>query len=626
MLTSIVSKRDVSKCVTLLRLALLLFVFTASLPNAHAFGNGKQEGSQNEIDIKDPLTIRARFQPSSVEAGGTAELIMELDLAKGFHAYADRFKLIIESPDDLKLDQYKVSPIVPFKDSVSKSMKDGVEGKAVLRAVIEVPTGAKPGAVEAKIKFSYQACTSEFCLFPKTLIVKTPLTIRGAASVVAAAPVAAAAPLSATDSGAELKSALERGLPSALLMMFVVGFLTALTPCIYPMIPITLAVLGVRAPRGGQKPSVWRSFSIAVVYVLGLAVTYSTLGVIAASTGSLFGSALSNIYVVTVIAVIFVAMGLGMFGLFEIQAPAFIRNRLGTGESKGGYIGAFSTGLIAGIVASPCIGPVLVSVLAFIAQTQNKTLGFLLLFSFALGMGMIFIVLGLSGNLLTRLPKAGGWMEGVKFLFGTIMIGMAFYYIQPIYPKWLFLALLGIAGIMISSFYGAFDPLEHPPTNTSRFRRGAMLALFLFGTAFAIAGTMMRLGLLDRVAAPVAAAPAASASAIVWKTYTPADFEAAIASGKPVMIDFMAEWCGACKELEELTYPKVAGDMNKFVLFKVDATESTPEIDAYTSKYNIVGLPTLLFFNSKGQALPELSLTGFEEAGAFAKRLEAALK
>jgi thiol:disulfide interchange protein DsbD len=637
---SILGFYRVSKCDTSLRLALGFFLLLATLvvcqPQALAFGNGKQVGSQNEIDIKDPLTVRARFQPSTVEAGGTAELIMEMDLASGFHAYADRFKLVIESPDDFKLDQYKVTPIVPFKDAVSKSMKEGIEGKAVLRAVIEVPIGTKPAAIESQIRFTYQACTSEFCLFPKTLIVKTPLTIRGSESAAAAASAAtvAAAPGAppAADSGADLKSALERGLPSALLLMFVVGFLTALTPCIYPMIPITLAVLGVRAPRGGEKPSLWRSFSIAVVYVLGLAVTYSTLGVIAASTGSLFGSALSNVYVVTVIAIIFIAMGLGMFGLFEVQAPAFIRNRLGTGaspgQSRGGYLGAFSTGLVAGIVASPCIGPVLVSVLAFIAQTQNKTLGFLLLFSFALGMGIIFIVLGLSGNLLARLPKAGGWMEGVKFLFGMIMIGMAFYYIQPIYPKWLFLALLGVAGIMIASFYGAFDPLEHPPTNAQRFRRGAMLALFLFGTAFAIAGTMMRLGLLDRVAAPVASstAPGSSSSPIVWKTYTPADFDAAVASGKPVIIDFMAEWCGACKELEELTYPNVAADMNKFVLFKVDATESTDEINAYTTKYNIVGLPTLLFFQAGGKALPELSLTGFEEAGAFAKRLDAALK
>ena len=617
--------RIVSKCDTSLRTFFILlaaFSVMTGVCHAHAFGNGKREGSQNEIDIKDPLTARVRFQPSSVEAGGTAEIIMELDLAAHFHAYADRFKLVIESPDDLKLDQYKVSPIVPFKDSVTKSMKDGIEGKAVLRALVEVPAGAKAGAVDAQIRFTYQACTSEYCLFPKTRILKAPLEIRGPAAPVASASGSAPVAANSSDSGIQLKGALEKGLPSALLLMFVVGFLTALTPCIYPMIPITLAVLGVRAPRGGQKPSLWRSFSIAVVYVLGLAVTYSTLGVIAASTGSLFGSALSNVYVVTAIAVIFVAMGLGMFGLFEVQAPAFIRNRIGTGEARGGYLGAFSTGLVAGIVASPCIGPVLVSVLAFIAQTQNKTLGFLLLFTFALGMGMIFIVLGLSGNLLSRLPKAGNWMEGVKFLFGTIMIGMAFYYIQPIYPQWLFLALLGIAGILLSSFYGAFDPLIHPITNASRFRRGLMLALFLFGTAFAIYGTMTRLGLLERPAA----AAVASSEPIVWRTYTPADFDAAIASGKPVMIDFMAEWCGACKELEELTYPKVAADMNKFVLFKVDATESTDEITAYTTKYNIVGLPTLLFFNSKGQALTDLSLTGFEDAEKFGKRLQEALK
>lgn len=594
------------------RLTLILLSFAVLPAFAQAAGFGSNTPSANNVN---PLTARARFQPSFVEAGGTAEIIIELDLAKGFHAYSDRFKLVIESPDDLKLDQYKVAPVVPFKDAVSKSLKDGVEGRAILRATVEVPLGTKAEKLEAQLKLTYQACTSEFCLFPKSVSLSAPIEIHGGVKPAAVLP--ASATVATDDSG--LKSALQGGLFTAFAFMFLIGFMTSLTPCIYPMIPITLAVLGVRAPRGGEKPSVWRSFSISVVYVLGLATTYSLLGVVAATTGGLFGAALANPYVVTVIALIFFAMGIGMYGLFEVQAPAFIRNRLGGASNTGGYPGAYMTGLVAGVIASPCIGPVLVSVLAYIAQTQNVTLGFSLLFSFALGMGVIFIVLGLFGNLLARLPRAGGWMDGVKYLFGTIMIGMAFYYIKPIYPAWLFVTLLGVAAFLLASFFGAFDPLETPVTHTARLRKGLMLAVFFIGVLITAGGLLSKLNLI-----PAAQVATVKTESLPWKPYTEAAFGDALKSGKPVLIDFMAEWCGACTELEELTYPKLIPQMNEFILFKVDATTSTPEIDAVTNKFGVSGLPTLLFFDKQGQALKSLTLTGFEDAEAFGKRLSQA--
>ena len=625
-----ISKRD-SLAVLLLSVFILVCFLTLAGTSqalaASSFGGGS---ANTEIDIKDPMTATARFQPSAVEAGGTVELSVALTLTKGFHAYADRFKITIESPDDLKIDQYRVAPLTSFKDAVSKSMKDGVENSATLKATIEVPSGYKAGQYLPQIKIVYQACTPAFCLFPKTLSLKVPLEVSGAAQ--AAAPTsgkaAEAAPPSSDASTIQLKAALDKGLFSALILMFIVGFLTSLTPCIYPMIPITLAVLGVRAPHKGEKPSHWRSVSISIVYVLGLAVTYSTLGVVAASTGGLFGSALSNIWVVSVIAVLFVAMGLGMFGLFEVQAPAFIRNRIGNSPAKGGYVGAFATGLVAGVIASPCIGPVLVSVLAFIAQTQNQLLGFMLLFSFALGMGLLFIILGVSGSLLARLPRAGSWMEIVKYFFGTIMIAMAFYYIQPLYPKWLFLSLLGVAGAMLGSFYGAFDPLTNF-NGSARLKKGGMIILFTVGVALLVGGVAQKLGLVSSTALQ-AATPVATANSPlpIFKPYSDAAFEEAKKSGKPIMLDFMAEWCGACKELEAQTYPvpEVSGLMNQFTMFKIDATESTDEISRITTKFGIIGLPTLMFYNAKGEAKPDLSLTGFEDAPGFAKRLKSAME
>jgi thiol:disulfide interchange protein DsbD len=402
-----------------------------------------------------PLKAQARFEMLKADAKeGT--VIVEIQLVEPYKAYADRFKLVVEEPADATLEPFQLTPIVQFMDTFTKKMKDGIKHQGTMTAKLSLKS-ADPKAL--KLKLTYQACTTEHCLFPKNVALTPTIMLK---SSVAEGPGSdkpshrePAAETESTTAAAgggstEFEKALSGGLLSAVLFMVVAGFLTSLTPCIYPMIPITLAILGASDRRTGVRkqgegPSKFRSFFISVIYVLGIATTYSILGVTAASTGALFGSALSNVYVVSVLAVLFVIMGLSMYGLFEIQAPAFIRDRMGQGKSQAGYAGAYFTGLAAGVVASPCIGPVLVSVLAYIAQTQDKMLGLVLLFSFAMGMGVLFIALGTSSFLLDKVPKAGSWMDGVKFIFGTTMIAMAIYYVAPVYPDWAVRALVGIA-------------------------------------------------------------------------------------------------------------------------------------------------------------------------------------
>jgi thiol:disulfide interchange protein DsbD len=597
-------------------LIVLSFVFSFGLPfQAHAFGENK--GQSAEI-LTDPLTARARLQPSKLEAGGTTDLLIDLELADTYHAYLDRFKLVIESPDDLKLAPFKVSPIVKFTDTVTKSEKEGVSGKSVMKALIEVPVGFNAGSHVAKFKLTYQACTDEHCLFPKTISVQAPFTVVSGTTGAAASvgPATTTTPL-APSTPSDFQSALSKGLFSAFLLVFVVGFLTALTPCIYPMIPITLAVLGARSKEQSQL----KSFSIAVVYVLGIALTYAILGVVAASTGALFGSALSNIWVVTGLALIFVAMGLSMYGFFEIQAPAFIRNKLGAARTSSGYGGAFATGLIAGVVASPCVGPVLVSVLAYIAQTKSLYLGFFLLFTFAIGMGLPFLVLGMSSSLINKIPKAGPWMESVKFVFGTVMVGMAFYYIKPLYPVWLFHLLLGLAIIMVASVFGAFDPDSHANLRL-RLRKGMMLAAFFIGVAFSTVGVLAFAGVNIQ---PSSLAVSEKIEHLAWKPYSLGAVEEAQKNGKPVLIDFTAEWCGACKELERYTFSdaRVREASQKYELLRFDATEDTPAVKEVLSRYGVIGLPTLLFYDKNGKARTEQTVTGFEKADQFLQRMQA---
>ena len=589
------------------------------------FGQGKIDASA-ALDNQDPLSISTSLQPSRVEAGGTTELVIQLNLADGFHAYLDRFKLNIDSPDDLKLAQLKISPIVSFMDVVSKKMKDGIKGKATLRALIEIPPGFSAGDRPIKAKLVYQACTHDFCLFPKTKIVETPLTVIDTSMAAAGAlsPSSGVVPARETRSSEiELHDALKKSAASAFLFVFVVGLLTSFTPCIYPMIPITLAVLGARA----KNHSHLKNFSLALVYVLGIALTYATLGLIAASTGGLFGSALSNPWVVSAVALVFVAMGLSMFGLFELQPPAFVRDRLGAARTTHGYGGAFTTGLIAGIVASPCVGPVLVGILTYIAQTQDRALGFGLLFVFALGLGIPFLVLGLSSSMISRLPKAGPWMEGVKSLFGTVMIAMAFYYIKPITPAWLFMLLLGLTLVTGASVFGAFSPVRDPRPATF-IRRGLMIVVLMIGSLLAAVGALNRAG-IDLVRPLSSSAPGTpTVSPMNWQPYSDESFAKAQSQGLPILIDFGAEWCAACKEMDATTLirPRVVELGKSFALFRVDGTEETPELKLILDRYKIQGFPAYLFFDRRGTWRKELSLFGATDESEFANRMSAALE
>jgi thiol:disulfide interchange protein DsbD len=600
----------------------LIGIFTTLSLTALAFG----ESFDSEDDVNaSPLSAIGRLHPSAIEPGATAEIVIEMELADRYHAYLDKFKLTVTEPSDFKLDEFKITPVVQFMDTFSKKMKDGVEKKATMRALVEIPESATLGKRKGILALTYQACTKEHCLFPKTISLDMPYEVIAAKTAEGnqiatngLTPGAISSPLV----GDQFHNALEQGTLFALLVVFGMGFLTSLTPCIYPMIPITLAILGTRT----QGQSRLKSFSLSFVYVLGIAITYAILGVIAASTGSLFGSALSNIWVVTGIAAIFILMAVSMYGFFELQAPAFIRNRFGGSPTSSSFSGAFLTGLVAGVVASPCVGPVLVSVLAYIAQTQNLILGFTFLFTFALGMGVLFMILGTSSSLITKVPKAGPWMNATKFIFGSIMVAMAFYFVKPHYPSWLLLVLVGLSAVLISSAHGAFESGINVDL-TGRLRKGLMLTLLTLGLTLVGVGTGEKAGFKVLTLIGFEQTSSSATAKLPWAKYSKANLEQALATGKPVILDFWAEWCGACIELEEKTFidPRIQSLSREFVLLKFDATEGSPELDELKAVYGVMGLPTMIFYDTKGVRRSDLTVLGFEDADTFLGRMKAAL-
>lgn len=244
------------------------------------------------------------------------------------------------------------------------------------------------------------------------------------------------ATLDAVDSGElggagrdEIRRVLEdQGLLAALFVVFLAGVLSSLTPCVYPLIPITVGIFGAR-----QADTRTRAFGLSLVYVLGIAVTYSILGVAAASLGTVFGGAMQNPWVLSGIAVLFVALGLSSLGVFDFRLPGALHTKLSQAGGVGA-VGAFLMGLVAGIIAAPCVGPIVAGILLYVAQQQDIFLGWLLLMVFAVGMGQLFLVLGTFSSLLNRLPKSGAWMEAVKTVFGVIFLAMAVYYLQFLIP------------------------------------------------------------------------------------------------------------------------------------------------------------------------------------------------
>ena len=499
--------------------------------------------------VKDPLSVELISKDVTFTPGKVTPIKFDMSLPAGYHAYYDSFKFeILDSSQvdpnqNMQIQNFEVKPLVEFFDKFSKKKKKGIKEKSELGLNI---LAEKSPLKNVQIQMTYQACSEDFCLLPTKKILTIPQ--RGGSELKTSSLVE-------TLSGISVEELVSEGSVLTFLFIFFAGILTSFTPCIFPMIPITLSILGSQTIGKSR----WKGFMISLVYVHGIATTYSLLGVAAAKTGTLFGSYLSNPLVVSIIALLFFIMALSMFGLFEIQVPVFIRSKLGNKKISEGYVGAYITGLIAGIVASPCVGPVLVALLTYVAQSQKAVLGFFLLFTYAMGLGLIFILMGTFSQLLSKLPKSGPWMVKVKKAFGVVLIIMGFYYLMPVIKP-----------------YFAGPKLSEVSTKSTE-----------------------------------------------WSPYTATAIEAAL-NKQVVVIDFYADWCAACHELDKFTFGnlEVKRALAGAVLLKVDATQENAQVTPLLAKYGVVGLPTIIFIEKDGTVRKDLTLTGFEPPMDFIKRLK----
>ena len=394
------------------------------------------------------------------------------------------------------------------------------------------------------------------------------------------------------------------------LLVFLGGLLTALTPCVYPLIPITVGVFGAR-PGVGRGKAVLLTSS----YVVGMGVVFATLGVVAARTGAAFGQLLGHPAVVIGLAVFLLVLAASMFGAFELTLPQGLALRLSS-VGGSGVAGAILMGSVAGFLAAPCTGPVLTGLLTYVATSRSTLLGAGLLFVYALGIGVPFFLIGVFA---VRLPKSGAWMDWVKSALGILLVALAATYVRDAFPAlrtaaasaarvwgasggvWL-AAGLAAAGILLGAIH-------------RRFGGGAHEAVLKgVGVALVAGAVLLRLSALN---------VGVESAGLVWNLryagegVKPEPVDAALARAraehKPVMIDFFAEWCAACKELDRETYvaPAVVEEASRFVRIKVDGTNALDPVDALYQRFGVNGLPTVAFVSSDGKVLDDPRVTGF---------------
>jgi thioredoxin:protein disulfide reductase len=371
------------------------------------------------------------------------------------------------------------------------------------------------------------------------------------------------------------------------------GLLVSLTPCVYPMITITVSVFGAKQAR-----SRWQSLALSGAFVLGLVAMFTPLGVTAALTGKTFGSTLSNPWVVVGLSAFFLALAASMFGAFDLDLPEGLKNRL-AGAGGAGYAGAFVLGLVCGPIAAPCTGPFLWGLLAWIAQTGSVLFGSITMAAFAVGLGTPFF---LVGALAMQLPKSGRWMLHIKSVMGMMLVIVALYFLGNAFPvmrewakpaTWFLAACAGVValGVLLGAVHKAFDDEEWGP----RISKG-LGVLLVCGGAFAF---------ISGVTTPERTLTWQNAHAEVNLMQRLNDAKAlAQSEGRPLFMDFTADWCGACKEIEKHTFPddRVQRAAGRFVAVQMDMTDdSDPAVAQISSQYGIRGLPTLILFDSHGQ-------------------------
>ena len=579
-------------------LLFLFFIFTALSTQAGLFD-------------KKPafLPVDEAFQFSAAKSENQENVIVNWSIAEGYYLYQEKIsvKLNQEETSSFDVPTFSISP-EDYNDPYFGLMKIF---KKPVQAIFKA--SQPPLKAEDVVEIAYQGCTEGFCYPPEVKEIK-----------VADLPIAQVANTEKTSGkstalSTQPKAEQDRLAESlfnskyAVFGFFLLGLGLAFTPCVLPMLPLLSAIVIGQ----NQRPNMWRAFALSFVYVQGMALTYTLLGLIVAAIGLPFQVALQHPYVMIGLSIIFVLLALSMFGVFTLQLPSSLQTKLSLlsqQQKAGAFGGVFLMGMIAGLVASPCTSAPLSGALLYVAQSGDLFTGAITLYLLALGMGVPLILITLFGNKI--LPKSGMWMETVKKLFGFVMLALPVFLISRILPdEWTprLWAMLGTAFFIWFAF-------QMPKNGTGWVFR------ILFLVAAMISVKPLQTWVWGESQAPSAVENKAVSHVEFKKVKSEAELQQALAeNNKPlVMLDLYADWCVACKEFEKETFsdPSVQKAFSDMLLLQVDMTKNSEENRALMTKYKVLGLPTILFFNQDGKEIEGSRINGFIPPVEFLQWIE----
>ncbi|MED7773828.1 protein-disulfide reductase DsbD [Aeromonas dhakensis] len=572
-------------------------------------GLGSLPARASSTDLLSALGIEASAQPKflKVDEAFVLEseqqgnrLLLRLRIADDYYLYRHRFSF---QGENLTFEE----PVLP----AGTDHEDDFFGKTqVYYREVQIPVTLTKAGQQASLKISYQGCTDGLC-YP-------PTDKRIAVEPLVAEPphdqVDAPTPAPASSQQDQLAAALgSQGFWLSVAAFFALGLGLAFTPCVFPMYPILTGIIA----GAGHRLSTRRAFLLSFVYVQGMAVTYTLLGLVVASAGLKFQAALQHPYVLIGLSVMFVLLALSMFGLYTLQLPSSLQTRLSglsNRQQGGSVLGVGIMGMISGLVCSPCTTAPLSGALIYVAQSGDLWLGGAALYALSLGMGLPLLLLGTSGGKL--LPKAGAWMDVIKQLFGFALLAVPILLLSRLWSDQVAtLAWLGW-GLLLCGYL--YHHNQHQQHSVGRSLRGFVLLLAMISAV--VVGKDL---LLPSQGASVAA-QAETPAFIRIKTLDDLKTQLAAARGKPVLLDLYADWCVACKEFEHKTFsdPAVRERFGQMVLLQADVTANDDADVELLNGLNVLGLPTLIFFDRAGNEVSGQRVTGFMGPAEFLGQLD----
>jgi thiol:disulfide interchange protein DsbD len=546
----------------------------------------------------------------SARALDSATVEVHFAIANGYYLYRERFKFAVERNPGVRLGAPELPAGIPHKDAFFGEMP--IYRKEVR---IRVPV---QGEGPFDLVVTSQGCADVgVCYVPMES--RAPIVLAASA-----APGEVQPRFSLFASDLQIARLFEGHFALVLAGFFVFGLLLTFTPCVLPMVPILSGIIAGE----GQSLDKLRALSLSAAYVLGMALAYALAGVAAAFSGTLLAAALQNAWVLTAFALVFVALALSMFGFYDLQLPGFLHHRLHAahGRLRGGRIASVAAmGVFSAIIVSPCVAAPLAGALLYISQTRDVALGGGALFAMALGMGVPLIVVGVTEGAL--LPRAGAWMTGVRRFFGVLLLAVAIWIITPVLPT--AAVMLAWAALFIGSamYLRAIDPLPANASGWWRLAKAAGVALLVVGVALLVGALSGSRDPLQPLAGLTQGNPSAAAPLPWQRVASLEDLQEKLKSpGKPVMLDFYADWCVSCKEMEAFTFsdPKVRAQLERMLLLQADVTANNEQDRALLKRFSLFGPPGIIFFDAEGREIKGLRVIGYQNAERFLKTLSLA--